>query len=85
MDAYLECLYSHVMEHLLDNERPDMPEYRRRSTAQSSAWYALAQALTPEQRRLLELYQAAQARVFVLEDQWLFQEAVSLGKWMAQA
>lgn len=85
MDVYLKCLYDHIMEHLLDNKRPDMPEYRRRSTTQDLAWYTLTQTLTPEQLHLLELYQTARAHVFALEDQWLFQEAVSLGKWMARA
>lgn len=85
MDTYLKCLYDHIMEHLLDSERLDMPEYKRRTTTQDLAWYALAHTLTPEQLHLLSLYQTAQSHVFVLEDQWLFQEAVALGKWMARA
>lgn len=85
MDAYLKCLYTHVMEHLLDSERPDMPEYKRRSTTQDKAWKNLREALTVEQLRLVEEYQAAYSYVCDIEDEWLFQAAVSLGKWMARA
>lgn len=83
MDAYLKCLYDHVMERLLTCGRPDMMEYRLCSADQDRAWNDLRNVLTAEQLRLLEDYQSAKARVCALEDQWLFQEAVALGKWMA--
>ncbi len=83
MDSYLKCLYDHVMECLLRCPRPDMAEYGLRAAEQGRAWEDLKQALSPEQIQLVEAYQAAQSRVFALEDEWLFQEAVALGKWMA--
>ena len=44
---------------------------------------ALEKALTPEQLRLVEDYKDACCGLRDLEDRLLFQEAVSLGKWMA--
>jgi len=84
MDEYLQCLYTHVMERLLLSPRPDLAEYRLRSIDQDQAWDALEKTLAPEQLQLLEAYQAAKSHVCAIEDRWLFQEAVSLGKWMAR-
>lgn len=82
MDEYMQCLYDHVMEHILLHPHPDMAEYSLRSADQNRAWNDLKNVLTAEQLRLLEDYQTAKARVCSLEDEWLFQEAVALGKWM---
>ena len=84
MDEYLQCLYAYAMENLFLRNRPDMEEYRFRSTAQEEALDSLEKTLTPEQHRLLEVYQAARCHVCAMEDRWLFQEAVSLGKWMVR-
>ena len=49
------------------------------------AWSALEKALTPDQLKLVEDYRSTWCDLQALEDQLLFQKAVSLGKWMAQA
>ena len=84
MDKYLKCLYDHVMEHLLTDTRRNMFEYNRCSLAQEQAWGVLKSTLTPEQLELLEDYQAARTKVCALEEEWLFQESITLGKWLAQ-
>lgn len=85
MDDYLKCLYEHVMEHISVSNYPDAEEYHHRMALQDETWSALKAALTPEQLELVENYQAARAGTWVLEDELLFQAAVSLGKWMVRA
>ncbi len=52
---------------------------------QDIAWEALKKALTPEQLQLVENYKDAYCGLRDLEDRLLFQEAVSLGRWMTRA
>lgn len=85
MDDYLDCLYRYTLDHLLLDVRLDLIDYSRWSHRQEIAWEALAKALTPEQLQLVEDYRDACCGRRELEDRLLFQEAVSLGKWMAQA
>ena len=85
MDEYLRCLYEHATDRLLTDARLDAAKYHRRSIVQNQAWNALKAALTPEQMKLVQNYQFAQANVCALEDELLFEAAVSLGKWMARA
>lgn len=49
------------------------------------AWSALEKALTPDQLKLVEDYRSTWCDLQALEDQLLFQKAVTLGKRMAQA
>ncbi len=84
MDDYLKCLYDHVMDGLLPGAGRDRAEHDRRSREQERAWDALWASLSPEQIGLVEDYQAAQAETCALEDEWLFQEGVALGKWLAR-
>ncbi len=83
MDDYLDCLYRYTLDHLLLDVRLDLIDYSRWNHRQDIAWEALAKALTPEQLHLVEDYRDACCGLRDLEDRLLFQEAVSLGKWMA--
>ena len=83
MDDYLDCLYRYTLDHLLLDVRLDLIDYSRWNNRQDIAWEALAKALTPEQLQLVEYYRDACCGLRDLEDRLLFQEAVSLGKWMA--
>ena len=74
MDDYLDCLYRYTLDHLLLDVRLDLIDYSR---------WNHRQALTPEQLQLVEVYRDACCGLRDLEDRLLFQEAVSLGKWMA--
>lgn len=85
MDEYLDCLYQYVSNHLLLDARLDVIDYSRWNARQKLAWEALEKALTPDQLNLVEDYQSACGGMRFLEDQLLFQKAVSLGKWMARA
>lgn len=85
MDEYLKCLYDYVMEHVSASKYPDAEEYYHRMALQDKAWSAVKAALTAEQLKLVEDYQAARAGTWVLEDELLFQAAVSLGKWMVRS
>lgn len=84
MDEYLHCLYQYVSENLLLDARLDLVDYNRWNECQDTAWAALKAALTPDQLRLVEDYTSACGGKRFLEDQLLFQAAVSLGKWMAR-
>lgn len=83
MDEYLYCLYEYIQEHISPREQPNAVEYYRCADAATRAWTALTEALTPAQLQLVEDYRSAQDRVSVFEDQFLFQKAVSLGKWLS--
>lgn len=85
MDEYLQCLYHYILDHLLLDARLDLIDYNRWTTRQKLAWNALEKSLTPEQLDLVEDYQSACGGKRFLEDELLFQKAVTLGKWMAQA
>ena len=85
MDEYLQCLFQYVSENLLQDTRLDLLDYNHCRSAQDMAWSALEKALTPDQLRLVEDYRSTWCSLQALEDQLLFQKAVSLGKWMAQA
>lgn len=83
MDDYLDCLYRYTLDHLLLDVRLDLIDYSRWNHRQDIAWEALEKALAPEQLQLVEDYRDACCGLRELEDRLLFQEAVSLGKWMA--
>lgn len=85
MDEYLQCLFQYVSENLLLDVRLDLVDYSRWNERQDMAWTALKESLTPEQLNLVEDYKDAWCGLRFLEDQLLFQKAVSLGKWMARA
>jgi len=85
MDEYLDCLFQYVSENLLLDARVDLIDYNRWNESENTTWTALNAALTPEQLRLVEDYNAACSGKRFLEDQLLFQKAISLGKWMARA
>lgn len=85
MDEYLDCLYQYVSNHLLLDARLDVIDYSRWNERQDMAWAALKESLTLEQLKLVEDYKDTWCGLRFLEDQLLFQKAVSLGKWMAQA
>ena len=82
MDDYLDCLYRYILDHLLLDARLDLIDYSRWNNRRDFAWEALEKALTPEQLRLVEDYKDACCGLRDMEDRLLFQEAVSLGKWM---
>lgn len=84
MDEYLQCLFQYVSENLLLDVRLDLVDYSRWNERQDMAWSALEKALTPEQLKLVEDYRSTWCGLRFLEDQLLFQKAVSLGKWMAR-
>ena len=83
MDTYSNCLYDHIMGRPLLSGRRDVTEYRLRSGEPDRAGEEPRKVLTAERLRFLEDYQTAKARVCALEDEWLFRETVSLGRWMA--
>ena len=83
MDDYLDCLYRYTLDHLLLDVRLDLIDYSRWNHRQYIAWEALSKSMTPEQLQLVEDYRDACCGLRDLEDRLLFQEAVSLGKWMA--
>lgn len=85
MDEYLQCLFQYVSENLLLDVRLDLVDYSRWNERQDMAWTALKESLTPEQLNLVEDYKDAWCGLRFLEDQLLFQKAVTLGKRMAQA
>ncbi len=85
MDDYLQCLFQYVSENLLLDARLDLIDYNRWNECQDTAWAALKAALTPDQLRLVEDYTSACSGKRFLEDQLLFQKAVTLGKRMARA
>ena len=85
MDAYLNCLYQHISEHIETDARLNLKDYRRWNAAQDMAWSALERALTLEQLKLVEDYRSAWCGLRALEDELLFQSAVDLGKWMVLA
>ena len=84
MDEYLRCLYEYIQDQISAAHYPDPLEYRRRADAAEQAWRVLDDLLPPAQLRLVEDYRAAWTRLTSLEDELLFQAAVSLGKWMAR-
>lgn len=84
MDEYLQCLYNCVIEHISAAKHPNTEEYHRCMAVQDKTWSALKDALSPAQLGLVEDYRSAWSGISGLEDELLFQTAVSLGKWMAQ-
>nr|WP_325181697.1 hypothetical protein [uncultured Oscillibacter sp.] len=84
MDEYLDCLFHYVLDHMHVDARLDLIDYSRCNAAEDMAWKALEKALTSEQLNLVEDYKAALSGLRFLEDQLLFEKAVSLGKWMTR-
>ena len=84
MDEYLGCLYNHILEVRRDETLLKTPEYRMRRTAMLTAMRAMDAVLSEEQQKAVNVFLSCQFHLSVLESDWLFQEAVSLGKWMAR-
>lgn len=84
MDAYLQCLYQYATENLFLDARLDLINYSRWNERKNLAWEALAASLTRDQLELVENYQSACNGKRFLEDELLFEAAVSLGKQLAR-
>lgn len=83
MDEYLRCLYDYILEVRRDDTLLKMPEYRAAHENLLQAWDAMEAALTGEQQEIVDRLLTAKENVYIREDEWLFLEGVSLGKWMA--
>ena len=81
MDAYMQCLYDHITGRLAERLRED-PGYRRLVDAWADAGEALEAGLSPEQSRLLDRCQCAEADMLSRENETLFLEGVALGRWL---
>ena len=85
MDEYLQCLYNYIMETRRDETLMRTYEYRKRRTAMLTAMHFMEATLTEEQRKTVDSYLSLQSKLTVMESDWLFQEGVALGRWMANA
>lgn len=84
MDEYLQCLYNYILEVRRDETLLKLPEYRMERISLLAAMRAMDAALSEEQQKIVNRYLSCQSRLSVLEDEWLFQEAMALGKWLAR-
>lgn len=84
MDEYLQCLYNYILEVRRDETLLKTPEYHTERKSLLAAMRAMDAVLSEEQQKMVNRYLSCQSRLSVLEDAWLFQEAVALGKWMAR-
>ena len=84
MNEYLQCLYNYILEVRRDDALRKLPEYRMERISLLAAMRAMDAALSEEQQKIVNRYLSCQARLSVLEDEWLFQEAMALGKWLAR-
>lgn len=84
MDEYLQCLYDYILEVRRTETLQKTPEYRMRRTSMLAAMQAMDAVLPEEQKKVVDAFQTSQSRLSVLEEEWLFQEAVSLGKWLSR-
>lgn len=84
MDEYLQCLYSYILEVRRDETLRKTPEYCTQRRSLLEAMHAMQDALPRDLREIVDAYLTCQSHLSVLESDWLFQEAVSLGKWMAR-
>lgn len=85
MDEYLRCLYNYILEVRRDEILLKTPEYRTERRSLLAAMRAMDAALSEEQQKMVNSFLSCQSRLSVLEDEWLFREAVALGRWMARA
>ena len=83
MDEYLQCLYNYILEVRRDETMLKTPEYRMRRTSMLTAMRAMDAVLSEEQQKAVNTFLSGHSRLSVLEDEWLFQEAVALGRWLA--
>ena len=84
MDEYLQCLYNYILEVRRDETLLKLPEYRMERISLLAAMRAMDAALSTEQQKAVNAFLSCQSRLSVLEDEWLFQEAMALGKWLAR-
>ena len=84
MDEYLQCLYNYILEVRRDETLLKLPEYRMERISLLAAMRAMDAALSKEQQKAVNAFLSCQYRLSVLEDEWLFQEAMALGKWLAR-
>nr|WP_325217741.1 hypothetical protein [uncultured Oscillibacter sp.] len=84
MDEYLQCLYNYILEVRRDETLLKLPEYRMERISLLAAMRAMDAALSKEQQKAVNAFLSCQSRLSVLEDEWLFQEAMALGKWLAR-
>lgn len=84
MDEYLYCLYNYILEVRRDETLLKTPEYRMERISMLAAMHVMDAALTEQQQKAVDAYLSSHSRLSVLEDEWLFLEAVALGKWLAR-
>lgn len=84
MDEYLQCLYNYILEVRRDETLLKTPEYRMRRTTMLVAMQTMDAVLPEDQKKIVNAFLSSQSRLSILEDEWLFREAVSLGKWLAR-
>lgn len=84
MDEYLKCLYCYI----IDSHRADTLlhslEYQVRSQSAFRAWERLEDELSQAQLTAVDEYMSEYAQLSGLEKDWIFQEGVALGRWMAR-
>ncbi len=83
MDEYLQCLYDYILEVRRNETLLKTPEYRAARKSFLRAWDVMEAALTKEQQEIVDRLLTARENVCSREDEWLFLEGVSLGRWMA--
>lgn len=83
MDEYLQCLYNYILEVRRDETLRKTPEYRMERISLLTMMRTMDADLSEEQQKIVNRYLSCQSRLSALEGEWLFQEAVSLGRWLA--
>lgn len=83
MDEYLQCLYNYILEVRRDETLRKTPEYRMERISLLTMMRTMDADLSKEQQKIVNRYLSCQSRLSALEGEWLFQEAVSLGRWLA--
>ena len=85
MVQLLKCLYCYI----IDSHRADTLlhslEYQVRSQSAFSAWERLEDELSQAQLTAVDEYMSEYAQLSGLEKDWIFQEGVALGRWLAQS
>lgn len=84
MDTYLDFLFNYILEIRLNELTRPSAEYQRAAAKALEQSDILESMLTPAQKAALDEFLSADSRLLTMDEQYIFQEAVALGKWMAR-
>ena len=84
MHEYLKHLYNYILESRMSSSLQKRVEYQSSHIKVLDAWREMEKVLTDEQKKVVNDLLDAKAQVSTFEDEWLFQEGVALGKWLAR-